>query len=193
MITERELLAAKRAADKAARKWNDVDPEEVLATLHLWLVENHKYVERYRTEQGGSAKLATALWRAAHKACAKEYRAVHHQADVTYYTLAELKRILPLLWERDTWTQTLAADLDGTAATVTTESDTALTILLDVDGAFEALPSEQRNLLAWRYHDALTYAAIGRRTDQTEDAARMAVKRALDRLHRSLGGDGRYN
>lgn len=52
--------------------------------------------------------------------------------------------------------------------------------------AVAALPDEQRQAIALRIDDGLSFAEIGRRLGKSPDAARMLYNRALERLQASL-------
>lgn len=185
--TQQELHACARTARTIAHKWPGVDQEEIQATLHLWLVENQHHVERYRTDPNGAAKLTIALTRHAHQTAAHEHRAAHHYPDTQWYTRDQLTRILPHIWDTDTWPQTTS--LDHTPHTPNHEHGDAITILTDTRTAYQNLTDTDRHLLAWRYHDENTYAEIGARLGITDEAARKRTTRALTRLHHALGGD----
>lgn len=67
-----------------------------------------------------------------------------------------------------------------------------LSLLIEAEAAkqviesLELLPEHSKQLLAWRFVDGLPFGEIGRLTNRGEDAARMAVNRALDKLKKLL-------
>lgn len=55
--------------------------------------------------------------------------------------------------------------------------------------ALERVPERDRQVLAWRHHEQLSYEQIAARLGSTPDAARMAWARAVRRVQRELTGD----
>lgn len=58
-FTKEEYQFAHSVAYKCAS--NKTQREEIKSFLYLWMVENYKTIQRYRTEEGGADKLFTAL------------------------------------------------------------------------------------------------------------------------------------
>lgn len=59
-----------------------------------------------------------------------------------------------------------------------------------IDGALEELGASDREAILLRFFEARSFADVGRRFHLTENAARMRVERALDKLHALLARRG---
>ena len=66
IFSHRELRTVKTIARRAASNYG-LDADELHGVLQLWMCESYKYVEKYRLEPGGGAKLAASLFRHANK------------------------------------------------------------------------------------------------------------------------------
>lgn len=186
LITPEEFALAENIARHVAPKWTGVDVDDVMAALYLWLVENHGYVVEYRDAEYGQGKLATALTREAHSACATEYRHAHHLADQTWYTAQQLEKLLPHAWDLSDWPQSSVYHPSGRPDT---SAETVLVMLGDVAHGLARMPADDRRLLALRYQDDASYADIAEGLGISSEAARKRCTRALERLHHLLGGD----
>jgi RNA polymerase sigma factor (sigma-70 family) len=71
----------------------------------------------------------------------------------------------------------------------TTANDFA-DIAPDLDDAIDQLPDADRSAIMLRFFEQLDFAAVGQSLNATEDAARMRVNRALDKLRAALTSRG---
>jgi RNA polymerase sigma factor (sigma-70 family) len=180
MITEDEMLLAQKVARSQSYKWK-LEEDEILSNLYLWLCEQQKYVVAYREDPHGKQKLSLALTRAAIKQCKQEKSIQAGGEQQNHYTIPQLKKILPYIWEVPTFTHTTAQTQD-TANLITT-------IVIDVAQAYHALPISDKQILETHYRDGKTYKETAAVYDITEEAARKRITRALTRLHSRLGGE----
>lgn len=59
-----------------------------------------------------------------------------------------------------------------------------------IDAVLDRLPERDRNAIVWRFFEGLSLASVGARLQVSEDAARMRIDRALDRVRRALARRG---
>jgi len=59
-------------------------------------------------------------------------------------------------------------------------------LLIRTRNAIEALPSEIRTILRWKYEEDLTHREIGARLSRSEDDIRMFIKRVILRIRRDV-------
>lgn len=190
-LTTTEFRLAQSVAGKISRRWKAVDVDDVTSTLYLWLVENYRTVERWRTEEGGEGKLYVSLRREAAKYCASESEArINRPIDeAPAYPVEILERALPFLFEDVPVTEARVNPTTGAEIFVPHESGRAQAILADIRGAFYGLPNEVREVLTWRFRDGLTYEEIGELSAMTKDGAKKRIARGLKRLSDALGSD----
>jgi DNA-directed RNA polymerase specialized sigma24 family protein len=184
-----ELKLAERVAARIGGRWKGVDVDDVTGHLYLWLVENETTVVRWRSEAGGEGKLFVSLRREAAKFCAKEQAARLNRplTAAAAYPVDVLERAMPFVFEDWPVTQVHVNPVTEEPLADPGESGLALAILADVSGAYYGLPAEQRDVLAWRFRDGLTYDEIGELSGMTKDGAKKRVGRALSRLSDALG------
>jgi len=180
MITEQEMLLAQKVARSQAYKWK-LEEEEILSNLYLWLCEQQKYVEAYREDKYGKQKLSLALTRAAIKHCKKEKEQQQRTERENYYTIPQIKKILPYIWETQIFTPT----------TQHTEelANQLTTLIIDVKQAYHSLTKPDQIIIEKHYNQHKTYKQIAKEIKSTEEAVRKRISRALERLHSRLGGE----
>ena len=187
-ITDKELALAKKVAYNTSRKWSDIETEELEAELYLWLCENYKYVERYRTEDHGQAKLRTALSRYATQHCVKEQERINGQKMKDKWAIIskeQLKTALPYVWEQ---LPTMSAQVHpATGAPIhkdTTEQlDEAVAVLIDIRQHITRLSDRQQLLLQLRYYYGYTPQEIADKLNITKHQAWKRGSEALDKLY----------
>lgn len=190
-LTGGELKLAERVAARIGSRWSGVEIDDVTGHLYLWLVENQDVVARWRSEQGGEGKLFVSLRREAAKYCAKE-QAIRTNRPLDAepaYPVDVLERALPFIFEEWPVTEVRVNPVTGEPLDDPQTAGTALAVLADVSGAFYGLPSEVREVLAWRFRDGLTYEEIGELAGMTKDGAKKRVARGLRRLSDALGSE----
>lgn len=186
-IEEKELTLARRIAWRIGSKWSAVEIDDLAQELTLWLFENADTVKRYRTEEGGEAKLFVTLRRVASKYCAHEQQA-RSGAPLdagAAYSLAQIERALPYVWEETP--QTSVSEHEKTSG-YAGDYGRAVAVMTDIRGAYEGLPPEVRSVLAMRFRDGLSYNEIGVLTDMSDRGVKKRVTRALTRIQEALGG-----
>jgi RNA polymerase sigma factor (sigma-70 family) len=180
MITEQELTLAKKVAASTARKWRHVNREDLTQELTLWLFEHEAQVERYRAEDA-DGKLFVALRREAAKWAARETRAVTGKTlEADYeYSVEQVRRAMPFVFEDIPQTVTE----DGTV-----EHSRALMVMTDFKNAFRDQPVDVQAVLTAHYRDGLTEAELARRFGVSQPTVNRRLKRAVERVWRTLNG-----
>lgn len=172
-FTQREIRTAKTISRRAAARYG-MDSDELLGVLHLWLVESYKYVQGWRGQQGGGAKLAASLFRHANKWARQEQAAkvitpkAQQDLDESLYTIKEVEVALVLMFLN---TDTTSEYDEQTWACVA-----------DISGVYISLIKAEKELLHSRFGLHEQWAAIGERLGVDADAARMRVKRILEKI-----------
>jgi len=189
-ITPQEMKLAETIGVLIGKGWKNVEIDDVIGNLYLWLVENRKYLDAWRELEDGEAKLYVALRREAAKFCAREEAArVNRPLDANpAYPVAALDRALPLIFEEAPEMRLNVNPVSG-AAIPSHSSDTGLAraIYSDISSAFYELPKDDQLLITLYYREGLTHREIGELRGVTTDGARRQVNRALKRLSVSLG------
>ena len=183
-FTERELKLAGQVGWQVGSHWPRVDAAEVVADLHLWLCENHHYVQRWRDAgEHGRNKLNLSLRRRANKFCRRERDVIKPNRPDYVYPTAAVGPLLAALFQYDDWTDIVQ---DG-------DSDIWAS-LADVSRAYDTLNATDKLLLRWRLGSGLRFAEIAEELDlPSPDAARMRVNRALARVaERASDGSARW-
>ena len=179
-FSPRELRTVHTIARRAAANYG-LDADELRGVLQLWMVESYKYVEKYREEQGGGAKLAASLFRHANKWARAEASAkiiVHKpQQDLeeSLYSHKQVEVALVLMF----------LDHD-----VTSEYDEETwAAVADISGVYSSIVKKEKDLLYWRFGKHEPWEDIGERLGIECDAARMRVQRLLDKLAKRASTD----
>lgn len=174
-----EIQAADKMGRYIGRAWPNVDTDDIVAELYLWLCRNGRHLERWREEGAhGANKLRVSLGRHARKFARKEHEIVtggRTDEEQSSYEEAELEVLLTFVFTDDEWA-TAGSDL--------------LASLADVSSALHGMQPADVALLRARYGVDRTLSDIGAELGCTEDAARMRVKRTLERLAQRLSGEG---
>lgn len=188
-ILPRELKLAESIGVRIGSKWRNVEVDDVIGQLYLWLVENRHWLETWRQEEGGEGKLYVALRKEAAKFCAKEEAArVNRPLDATpAYPVEVLEKALPFMFEDWPVTEVHVNPVSGAPVYHPAQIGEAVAMLADISGAFYGLSKDFQELLALRFRDGLGTDEIGELRGVTEDGARRQIKRALKRLSDSLG------
>lgn len=183
--TDDEVADAIRIGRWAAKPWPSIDSNDVVSTLHLWLMENGNHVLRYRGEGlHGRNKLRKALQNHAQRWCSQEYRktgeglAAHNES---VYSLDEIKAALEIICGQENWAiQTQDQE----------EYEIVLATLADVSAAFHGLSAKEREVLTLRYGSGLNYRLIAGVLAVTVDIARGRHLRGMKKLGLKLVGEG---
>ena len=181
LILDNEVTLARKVAASTARKWRNVDRDDLTSELILWLYEHADHVARYR--DGAEPALYVALRREASKWCARETREVTGR-PLDYgaeYTTEQVERALPYVWEETP--ATLARD----GVNVSAHSE-ALAVMSDFKNAYNDQPSEVQQILTLRYRDGLTTRDIASLLGVSHVSVAKRLKRAVERVRRTLCG-----
>lgn len=190
-ITPRELKVAETVGVRVGSNWRNVETDDVIANLYLWLVENERYLESWRQLPDGEAKLYVALRKEAAKFCAAEEAArINRPLDANpAYPVAVLAKALPFMFEDWPVTEVHVNPVTGAPISHPAQIGQAMTILSDISGGFRRLPKEFQEVLEMRFRDGLTLEEVGELRGVTKDGARRQIERALKRLSDSLGSE----
>lgn len=191
MVTEAEMKLAEKVAWRIGSKWSAVEIDDLQQHLFLWLVQNTKALERWRTEPGNNGKLYVSLRREAAKYCAREQAARIGQPLVTdnFYTTDLVTRALPFIFEDTPQTVVAENPVTGKPNDHSTDYNLAVTILTDIRQMFYGLNPEVKQVLGWRFCDGLTFEEIGELKGITKDGGKKAVDRGVQRLVDALAGN----
>lgn len=186
-----EMRLADKVAWRVGSRWSAVEVDDLQSHLYLWLCENLRNLERWRTEPGDNGKLYVSLRREAAKYCAKEQAARVGRPIATdnFYTPALVERALPFIFEDTPQTSVAENPVTGRPDHAGTDYDVALTILTDIRQTYYGLNPEIQTVLAWRFRDGLTLEEIGELKGITKDGGAKAVNRAIQRLVDALAGE----
>ena len=191
-FTDEEYALVSNIARWSSAKWKAVEYDDLLGELYLWLCQNYRWVERYRHEESGNAKLTLALNREAQKYCVRSQEA-SNGAPLDFgnlYSAAEVTRILPNIFER---VPSQSIDVNPQSGQPLTKPDhesymDAVAEVLDVRRAFVELPQEIRAALTMRFYDELSYRAIGEVLGLSDTGANKKVQRGIAMICEKLAG-----
>lgn len=175
---------ARTIAIQTSRKWRLTEYEDVLSELYLWLTikASKGVLERYRHEQYGMQKLYVGMKRYATQYAIKEYELktgdklmpFNDKGEQYAYTIEQLNAALYVLW-------------DFQDVIMTENNGKLQDIMLSLKLAFDKLNYAEQIILQYKYREGLTYKEIGQQLDCKEDAARMRIKRLVNRLQKNIG------
>lgn len=182
-----------QVATETKRQFHMVEREDIVQELWLWVAERPHKIEEWDAQgKNGPRRLAVALRRRA-RAYATAEKAVitgYDVADLYWYSTAQLREMLPMALDRDTWSEpgvsTETGKLSRTSAP--NEGNNRLAMLCDVRAALETRSEADKELL-W------THFGLGLDEDEhalslgiTVEALRTRLHRAVVRLQKALGG-----
>jgi RNA polymerase sigma factor (sigma-70 family) len=192
-ITPEEMKVAERVGKRAASRWKNVQAEDVISELYLWLALNREPIDRWKNEEGGDGKLFVTLRREAAKYCAKEEATIIGRPlrQDNFYTVSLLKRALPFVFESVPETIAKVNPVTGESYSTGSPEDfgNAQAIMADIRGALYGINREMRTIIELRYRDGLTLEEIGELNNVTKVAAMNRVDRAVQRLSDALSGE----
>jgi RNA polymerase sigma factor (sigma-70 family) len=182
-LTIDEIRIIRAIAKYFASKWRKISLDDLNSELMLWAFEHYKVIDEWRSDPKGEGKLYVTLKREAAKYCAKETAkySIRPIDTENYYTIDQLVRIIPYLWE--------SVPETGSNARLPQDTNLAVTILADVRSAYYNLSKEDRSLLEIRYRLELSQLEIGELLGLSDRGAEKRIRRALQKLHDNLGGD----
>lgn len=186
-FTEAEYKTTQNVAKYFSNTWKNVDYDDILGELYLWLTDNYKYVERWR-EETGDGKLFVSLRRHAAKYCAKtagEKYADPQLNNNLKYSIEQVEKTLPYILEENIYEQL-----------INMEKQKLFDIIFDVHQAFHGMKNDDKRILALRYFYGKTSKEIGEMLNLKDNTVDKRVERALKKLHGSIYVDdlfGDYN
>jgi RNA polymerase sigma factor (sigma-70 family) len=187
------MKVAERVGKRAASRWKNVQAEDVISELYLWLALNREPIDRWKNEEGGDGKLFVTLRREAAKYCAKEEATIIGRPlrQDNFYTVSLLKRALPFVFESVPETIAKVNPVTGESYSTGSPEDfgNAQAIMADIRGALYGINREMRTIIELRYRDGLTLEEIGELNNVTKVAAMNRVDRAVQRLSDALSGE----
>lgn len=191
MVLDSEIKLAEKVAWRIGSKWSAVEIDDLQQHLFLWMHENQRNLDRWRSQPGDNGALYVSLRREAAKFCAREQAAQVGQPihKDNFYTPAMVERALPYIFEDIPQTTVTENPVTGEAVGYSDKFDQAMTILVDIKQHYYGLNPEIQQVLAWRFRDGLTLEEIGELRGITKDGGAKAVQRALQRLVDALAGD----
>ena len=179
-FNHREISTVNTIARKAAANYG-LDSDELKGVLNLWMCESYKYVQKYRDEAGGGAKLAASLFRHANKWARLEASAkviVHkpqRDAEESLYDHQTVEVALVLMF----------LDHDVTAD----YNEDTWAAVADISGVYASIVKKEKELLYWRFGLHEAWDLIANKLDIEPDAARMRVQRLVEKLAKRASSD----
>ena len=175
------------ATSRAYRTW--VSFPDVAAHLWLFAVNSEDRLAEYMSRKEGPRIVAKILNQEARTYAIKERAAVsgYSPEDLTWYSLAQIRRILPDVFDYQDWQSFQTGSARGSKPVANATGDRLATIL-DVSVALTKLQEDQVNILSWYYREANSLEWIADQLDISEEAARKRLERALKALQNELGG-----
>lgn len=174
-----------RVASSLKKQYQMVERDDIVQ--ELWV----KYLST-DTSHMNSKMVWSTLRRAGAAFCTKEKAAItgYDVDDLYYYSTGQIRELLPLVMDRTSWVQQgVVADLGKISSTGDPAlGNNRLAMICDVRSALEAGSDEDKHLLWTTFGLCLPEDEHALSMGITEDALRMRVVRALQRLQRRLGG-----
>jgi len=165
---------------KVGYQWN-VECDDVISELMLWAQESWKYVTRYRSDSRGKQKFMASLYRKANK-----YARSEHQQKIIHYKF-DKDKIENLYTEKQIETGLVVMFMPPD--TKSDYDEDMWSLVADVSGVYASLRSEDKSLLAWKYAHLQGWDEIGGRLSTTADAARMRVRRLVEKIRARASTD----
>jgi len=179
-FTEWESRMVVNVGRKVGYQWN-VDCDDVISELHVWAHESWKYVTRYRSDPRGKQKFMASLYRKANK-----YARSEHQAKIIHYSF-DKEKLENLYTDKQIETGLVVMFLPED--TKSEYDEDIWSLVADVSGVYASLRSEDKSLLAWKYAHLQGWDEIGSRLSTTADAARMRVRRLVEKIRARASTD----
>lgn len=176
-FTEAEYKTTKKVAKYFNSRWRNIEYDDILGELYLWLTENYKYVEVWREEKG-DGKLFVSLRRHAAKYCAKTAGEKYADPDLSNnikYTTEQVEKTLPYIFEEDIYAKLL-----------TIENEKLFDIIFETYQAFNELNNDDKRILALRYNYHKTSKEIGEMLNLKDNTVDKRVERALKKLNSKI-------
>lgn len=180
-----------------------VEREDVLQECYSWAITRNKWIteelneEDPKKRQHNESRVAWQMLRNAQRYARREKatKSGYSLVDEVYYETFTLAQLLPFV---------IASVLDGTVleqaqemlrdgqpkgSSSPAEGGNLLASLIDIKKAFNALEDYDKQVLIYRYHEALTLAQIAEIYQCAVSTADRKCMTSLRRLQNKLGGD----
>ena len=192
MVIEQYEDLVGHIAYEFSRKYHMVDVADIRQELWIWFLEHPNKVKAWENMEG---KHATKLIARSLRNCAKDYcqkekaKIVGYKVEDNYYYDRQMLEILLPAVLRGDMTAPSMVDLGFTATRkVASEGGNWFAMMADIERAIHKLPEDQFNIIYLRFGDGTDNSTLAKELSITEDAARMRVNRALNKLLVILGG-----
>jgi DNA-directed RNA polymerase specialized sigma24 family protein len=185
-VTERDIDdTIQRVTSSLKKQFHMVEREDIYQ--ELWV----KYLSTDCTHMNHKMLWST-LRRAGVAFCTREKAEItgYDVDDLYYYSTGQLRELLPLVMDRESWTQAgVVADMGKiTGTSDPAHGNSRLAMICDVRSALEACSDQDKELLWTAFGLAVSEPEHALSMGITEDAVRMRIVRALKRLQQRLGG-----
>lgn len=180
-----------------------VEREDVLQECYSWAITRNKWIteelneEDPKKRQHNESRVAWQMLRNAQRYARREKatKSGYSLVDEVYYETFTLAQLLPFV---------IASVLDGTVleqaqemlrdgqpkgSSSPAEGGNLLASLIDIKKAFNALEDYDKQVLIYRYHEALTLAQMAEIYQCAVSTADRKCMTSLRRLQNKLGGD----
>lgn len=189
--TESIAPIVKRNAGTVRRFYPVVDSGDLEGVQWEWVYSNPNHVKNY-LENGAQGLLANRLRTVAMRYARSENELANGREpdDLYVYNSRTVAELLKDVFDYGGWQpyQPLGGDGMPTAKRLVNESGDRMAMLTDVKAAIKLLPEDQYNVIVWVYKYSYTHAKLAETLDITEDAARMRVNRAVNKIVQVLMG-----
>lgn len=181
-ILPEEINLAKTVARMIGRKWKLVEIDDLEAHLFLWLVENERYLERWR-ETEGDGQLFVSLRREAAKYCAKETKEKVHTDDLNNnntYDISVVYKTLPYIFEYDT----IVNSVDKNSVVYET--------ITDILNAYNDLKEHEKELISLKYEKGISHNELAMMYNIQTKTMEKRIERIVNKIHQKLTGKNIY-
>lgn len=176
--------------DNVHRRFPTLDRSDMENVGWEYVFGNRQVVHQYLSEtEEGRRYLGLRIRRAMIQWCAREMRALTgiDLRDTYTYTTKVVKELMKDVFFHENWQSSqLASDGLPKPKGLVNEGGNYVAMLADVSRVLPQLSDDDYNALVWRYKYFLTHYKLGVELGTSEDAARMRVNRAIDKVTRAL-------
>lgn len=180
-------------ANEYHKKFKIVELADIKQSLYEWFVEHPNKLDEWEAIGHKDAKnlIYRSLRNQALDYC-QEWKAKsigYDVIDLHYYSPDDVERMLPhVLRGYNTETPKLNLGMPGKPP-APSEGGNAITMLIEIESAYEKLSTEDRTVLFYKHALSHDYATIAKEMELgSEDAARMRHNRAIRKIVNRLGG-----
>lgn len=186
-----EYAIARSVAYRMAHSWTAVDAQDVQQHLLLWMVEHYDRVKAFRELEPNyqKAMLNVALRRVAAPYCAGEQEKAFGAplVDGYSYSIPLIKEALTLMFHTPEMNQARVDPVSEAPLDSPVDHSLSQAVLVDIRGAYEAMPETFKEVLAYHFDYDLPLETIGKLYGISRSAAKKRIDRALRRIQARLG------